>query len=212
MMYHIIIFMSIVLVTTESYSMNKIRKTKLIKHHKKNNNLYHSLAGELLFTHHIINKNILLPEIAWQIAHWSSLLKRKDFENKKEPFIEKWHDFRIPIENCYFLTQKQIILTQKIVMSIPIQTAVDDGILVSNEIFYRLSSEREYKLFLTLPIQLRKCLSKKPLSLMQPSKYPFDDVCIFSCPDCNNLRINRDKVILVKNKYKPILPEEIKKH
>lgn len=212
MAYRIIIFMSIILITAESHSMNKVRKTKSVKRYKKDNNRYHSLSEELLVTQRIIDKKILLPEIAWHVMSYSLLLTHKRFENRQEPFIEKWHDFRIPISCCHFLTQKQMALTRNIIMSVPIQQTECDGIIMSNEIFYRLSSERKYKLFLTLPIQLRRCLSKKPLSLMQPSQYPFDDACLFLCSDCNNIRINQDKVIIVKNKYKPLLPEEIRKH
>ena len=189
------------------------------KKHKKSSAMQwgNSIITSFMCIQKICAENKILPEIMNHIKWYSVALKEKDFLNTSELCLYNWHDFRIPANYHYFLTLQQIHLMQDLLTSSPYSGSYDN----IRQIHYILKSKKDYQLFITLPIELRKCLTLMPESEINLQKQilPLERSLI--------TKINVNQTIEVKyktkkpitisqtqfpgSKPKPILPEEDKK-
>jgi hypothetical protein len=116
-----------------------------------------------------INKHITQYHIALKNNYLLSLLKNKN------PTLVKWCDAHIPLNYYHLLNNTQIQLLQEMFRpsySHPtpqLQCSLRQRRNNMDEHHYFLQSEEDYQLFLTLPIEIRKCLTKAPNSLTDRS-------------------------------------------
>jgi hypothetical protein len=130
------------------------------------------LIQEICYKNNIprdINKYITQYHIALRNNHLLSLLKNG------HSFMLAWNNAHIPINYYHLLNNTQIQLLQEIFQS-PSKTPIYLPQYWRRqkrnlEDHYFLQSEKEYQLFLTLPIELRKCLTKAPHSLIYWKTY-----------------------------------------
>jgi hypothetical protein len=177
--------------------MEIIKKNK--KEHKLNDN--DSIIKELLFAHTITQKKILPKEITQQIILNCVELIHKDIDNLpnitsnhrkfKKSFKETWFASDTPIIDYYFTTTQQKELMKKILETEA--TCIGQKITVD----YFLDSPKEYKLFLTLPLNLRKnltLLSQYLKNSVIKTRYS-DGVLVI---EAQSSYINADKTIQVR--------------
>lgn len=112
----------------------------------------------------------------------------KNFKNSM--LLQVWNDFNIPTDYYNSLPLEQMTLMKQLLFS---ATCADENKPISqkNEMFFRLKSEKKYKLFLTLPQELRKQLTFLSTSEKEKQKEFFN---------INNPQMNHKNLILVKNK------------
>lgn len=215
---HILILMITILTSNSLNPMHKATHRKLKENKKSSyNNL---ITKEFLFAKTIRNNNILSTTIICIILNYSRLLRDKDFRDSTAAYAEQWRDFRIPTLYHHILSSKQMNLIQNLLTSEHFEgySPIDFSkeliqIYRPYEMHYCLKSKKDYKLFLTLPIELRQCLTQLP-----SSKTDYNIII----PE----NINPNKTILVKSimakitketdftgyKAKLIVPEEKEKH
>lgn len=207
-MFYVFLLISTILMTNSLNSMEIIKRNKAQKKHT----LDDSINKELLFVHAITDKEVLPSEITKKIIlPYCAALKNKEFEERSETFKETWFKNSLITRDYYFLTSQQKELMYKII------TTRFEGL---TRIEYCLDSTKEYKLFLKLPIELRKNLT------LVPNSIKFRQILLPG----SSLYINPDKTIQVRttgqkimvmviaNHYycddsipKSIIPEEIEK-
>ena len=152
--------------------------------HKNKHILYQRTTKELFFIHQIIKTKNIPYDIANQILRYNILLGNKDFE-EKFPYIQKWHDFSIPLTYHHFLTHKQIALMAKVFEYYSFNNTKSLTYFpackrVTHRYFLR--SSHDYKQFLKLPIELRQYLIQLPLSSQQQlSNFYPASVCDYIC-------------------------------
>jgi hypothetical protein len=220
MLYRISIIFIVTAIATSLHSMNEATlvnksRTYSTKNLIKQLPVTHSLIEELRFAHHIVHKKSIPKEIANHIVLYSAVLKNQDFENKVDPFVYQWHQFKIPPSYSYFLNQKQYYLIKSLITSEPLEkkTFIKNQV-IHLELYYTLPSKKDYKLFLTIPIELRRRLCYKPLRFLSSELHEYDETCVLKehCYICNRTKINNGKKIKVKRKhsceYKYIVPED----
>jgi hypothetical protein len=209
MTYRILIFLSLLCITNASQPMEIVKKLIPRKHNNDD-----SINKELLFAHTIANNGILPREITKYIISYCAALKNKEFEYS--PLKFQWFKNSVITCDYYFLTSQQKDLMNKLYISRCVGYAP-----TSPEVSYFLDSTKEYKLFLTLPIELRK-----HVTLVS------DDIKSCYTSPISSLYINQNKTIQVKTTAaklasiggktlqgshfyesipKPIIPEEIEK-
>jgi hypothetical protein len=154
MTYRILIFMSILFINNSSQSMEIIKNKIYKKKHKPTFNLY---PHEFFFTQKMIETHNLPQEIITQIRQYCLLARHKNFKNNFTR-IDKWQDFLIPTKYQYLLSPQHKTILENLFKTKPIEYSD------STNIYYVLPSKRIYKKFLTLPIEIRRCLVKLPQS------------------------------------------------
>ena len=169
-----------------SHGMEKTEQTKKKKH------CHHPLYEWMLFCYK--NKKIFPQEILYYLFSYYVNLTNKNLEKSTDPFIQKWQDYRIPQKYYYTLSSKQLTLLDELFDSqsmghtpsndiyyklSPKQHHLLDelfdsqsmGYIPSNNIYvpkidFFLKSEKKYKYFLSLPQEVRKCLTFLPQSII----------------------------------------------
>jgi hypothetical protein len=112
-----------------------------------------------------MNENGIPKDITNHILAYSMQLKNENFITNF-PHLNEWYDFCIPVQYQYVLTSEQLNTLGNVFVNQPRQhrfTSLERRF--SQEIIgnmYRLQSEKDYKLFLQLPIEVRTCLTKLP--------------------------------------------------
>ena len=147
MTYRILIFLSMLCITNASQPMEIVKKLIPRKHNNDD-----SINKELLFAHTIANNGILPREITKYIISYCAALKNKEF--KYSPVKFQWFKNSVITCDYYFLTSQQKDLMNKLYISRCVGYAP-----TGPEVNYFLDSTKEYKLFLTLPIELRRHLT-----------------------------------------------------
>lgn len=141
-----IIFINILFITNLLSSMETLKN--IINYNKHINVNQTTIA--MLFAY---NQQKTLPkDITNHILHYYVDLKYKDFTDKSPSFKSKWFENSNISKDYFYLTTKQIKIMTELINT--------EHLLLTthHEIFYFLSSTKQYKLFLTLPISLRKQL------------------------------------------------------
>jgi len=141
-----IIFINVLLITNLLSSMEILKNIiKYNKHIKVN-----QTTIATLFAYN--QQEILCKDVTNHILHYYIDLKYKDFINNKPSFKSKWFENSNISIDYFYLTEKQINIMQKLIDTERSLFRAD------HEVYYFLSSTKEYKLFLTLPLSLRKQL------------------------------------------------------
>lgn len=190
---------------TSLCTINSLHGMQLFKNRKQTKTEPSQTIYKKIFLTRIIGKNYTLPqEIVSEIVQYAPLLRKKDFD-KNFIHIHQWDDFRIPLLYQYLLTPEQTNIMTQLFEYDPGSCHYENRY----RMHYSLDSKKDYKLFLTLPIEVRRCLTKLPQSAQM---YLLSNS--LANPDDN---INRDKTIRVGTcldgiKPKLIIPEEKIKH
>lgn len=206
-MFYVLLFISTIFMTSSLNAMEIIKKNKVHKKHT----LDDSINKELLFVHAITDKKFLSNEITKKIIlPYCAALKNKEFEDRSETFKETWFKDSLITRDYYFLTSQQKELMYKIITT---------RFEALNQIDYYLDSTKEYKLFLKLPIELRKNLTLLPNSI-KSSLILLPGSSLYSNPDKTiqvKTTFNTVMIMAIANRYyddgipKPIIPEENEK-
>jgi hypothetical protein len=189
-----------------SQSMNILKKINLINHNDDKNT---SIITKEFFTTHRLFANTLLNDMVPLIRQYSILLKYKDLETNK-PFAKKWDDFSIPIKYYPLLTIKQITVLESMFTSLPF---VMFGRRKLPEVHYILESDKQYKKFITLPIELREYLTLLPKSVLEEQLQPHSLISINQKETIEVKRPMIADIIPNQNEFygsvpKPIIPEK----
>lgn len=156
---------------------------------------------------------ILPPELIDKILTYSIQLRDRDFINNTD-YTHRWCDFRIPLFYHHILAPQQINLMQHLLTAqhlIKVNYINDphsNGEIVHKELYYTLESKKDYKLFLTLPKNIRICLAQTPLSTLEEinrfnQHAAMDVYCTLKA--LHNPQINGNKAILVPSIKKAII-------
>jgi hypothetical protein len=146
-----VIFLITFLISSSLHCMEIIKK-QIRKKDNANNN-YFSITNELLFTHTMHTKNIIPRDVTKLIEKYCTEIRMKEFIRNERLLLRQWNDCRIPPVYLFFLTHKQMNLIQELLIK------RNCYIVQNDEKYHVLESKKEYKLFLTLPITLRRCLT-----------------------------------------------------
>jgi hypothetical protein len=223
---HTLIFCSIVFITKVTNAMEIIKKNnkftkvkhqllqlivpkekKLPKTTYQQHNSYHPITNELLFTHTMHKRNIFPRDITQQIIWYCAVVRFQELIENKKLFWDQWNDFRIPLMHLFFLTQEQMHLMPKLFNSIRYGLSMTQDV----EMYHVLESKIDYKLFLTLPIELRQCLTLLPRAEIHiKSALNLESESLDSDTPID---INENRTIQVKNNkhgstLRSIVPEE----
>src|SRR6266404_372375 len=134
---------------------------------KRKNNIFLFLKkckqeGSFVKIHVLIFCSILFVT---NTAHSMKIVKKNSDDNFKNNLtcINQWNALGIPTEYQKLLSPEQTNILEKIFKTKPLFFTGDIGCYHG---YYLLSSSKDYKKFLTLPIKLRQCLINAP----QPHK------------------------------------------
>lgn len=173
---------------------------KAKKEHTKNS-YPHTITNELFFARNINKQNSMPKDILVYILHYSIALKNRDFQNSTDPLVAAWNDFQIPTSYYHVLKPKQKALLIELLTSTPLKNydVISHRTYRSYQpkLYLTLKSKKDYALFLTLPIEVRRCLRLLPLSERQLLAH--EGIAIIS--------INHKLTIQVKNKSAKISNE-----
>jgi hypothetical protein len=153
MLSRIAIFASILFITHSSHAMEIVKK----------NYWGNDIVTQFIFTQKVCDKNQLPLEMTRHIKNYNIALKNKEFQNSS--LLSQWENCRIPSKNHYYLTPEQMNLVQEIFEK-PYKLQSDliyhNGRIIIGRItyYYSLNSNKDYTLFLTLPVTLRTCLTE----------------------------------------------------
>ena len=161
-MIYALLFISTIFMTSSLNTMEIIKNNKNKKVHTEKNCWGNDIVTQLILTQRVCDKNKLPQEIITQIHAYNFLLKHKHFANNFT-CINQWNDFLIPTKYHYLLSPQQINILETLFKTKPCIFDSWDGYGVSGYMYF-LPSKKDYKKFLTLPIELRKCLVKLPQS------------------------------------------------
>jgi hypothetical protein len=147
---------------------NALHSMEIITQNKdtKKNSPY-PINQKLLLVKKVYTKNNLPKDVINYIQQYSIALNNRDFQNSTDKFIIQWNDFRIPTIYYLLLTPKHISLLKELLTAQPYEHQIHTLRSYGPETIefeYYLKSKKDYKLFLTLPIELRKCLALLPSS------------------------------------------------
>lgn len=193
-----LLFMTTLFITSASYSMKIIKKINRIKTKNFLQQKYiHPIITDFLVTQRMLNSNILPKEITTQIQQLCIRLRDNDFENNFL-YFDIWNDFNIPRHYHWHLTSQQTHCLQQYFMYEPSLIACHQEKRIA--MHYSLNSKEDYKIFKTIPIEIRRCLTKLPQSKQGIDGY-------------TNTDINEYKILRVGDCYKGIkgkfiIPEE----
>lgn len=184
--------------TSSLNSMEVIKKPKNKKTHNKKihdpNEYLHTTIQKFWLIHQIGN----FPKEITNLIQPYEIPTNKNFEQDFR-HVDVWRDFRIPLFYYYLLQSSQIKIIEKLFTSEPSWIPYQERVAIH----YSLPSKEDYKEFLTLPIELRRYLTKLPQSAQ--NKLKLDGR---TNPDNN---INEHKIIRIRQKTtkpKLIIPEE----
>jgi len=156
-----LIFMSILFITSPLNCMEIIKKNIYKKKHKPTFNGY---PYEFFYTQKMITTHNLPKDIVAQIDQYCLLLRHEDFKNNFT-CMDQWQDLLIPTKYQYFLSSQHINILECLFKTKPIKY---NNINTNRYYYYYvLPSKRIYKRFLTLPIEIRRCLVKLPQSKIE---------------------------------------------
>lgn len=208
MKYYGLILFIITSITNPSHCMEIIKKNKHRKLHSTKNYWVNPIIVQSMLTQRICDPYKLPTEIVKHITSYNIALKNNTFENNTNPFATKWNDFRIPTSYIFILTSEQMSLIQELLTSTPHRTTCVHG---QCTLEYALKSKKDYALFLTIPLELRKCLTLLPKSEVKKYTNTYLPLKLKKClalaaqpetedySDILPCHINAGKTILVKN-------------
>ena len=195
------LFICTILMTSSLNSM------EIVKKHTQHSQSF----KRYLLTQKICKKESFPKEIGYYIIHYYLALKNNHLLGllkKEDLFMVAWDNVHIPINYYHLLTYIQIELIKEILSYRPpcVQYChkcdkykLDKRDYRLCEKDYFLESKKDYQLFLTLPIELRKCLAQAPKSLIswaielqEDPRYNYKDIIIPKA-------INAFQVIQVKS-------------
>jgi hypothetical protein len=190
--------LQIMALTATLLTFNSIQSMNFIQKNIKKNSAKKDDSPSikrLFYIQLIGTKNNLPNEIVTLLQQYTFQLNNKLFE-QNFAHIAIWHSFCIPISYHQLLTTPQIRIIEELFQQNPLVRHKKKV-----ELYYILNSQKDYQTFLTLPIEVRKQLTKMPNS--EPSKTSY-----FNPSD----NINSNKIIFIKKKsgYQSqlIIPEE----
>jgi hypothetical protein len=214
-MFYALIFISTIFITSSLNSMEITQYSKDITKHTTANFPY-PINQKLLLVQQIYQQNNLPRDVINHIQQYSIAL---DLQNSTDQFRIKWNDFRIPTIYYPFLTPKQKTLLTELLTSEPYwhKNYLLPCDLDTIEFEYYLKSKKDYELFLTLPIDLRKCLALLPSSArnmlavsstqkINPKINPTQIICVGTTLN-GKMQKGLDFWYYDHHKY-PIIPEE----
>lgn len=197
-----ILFCSLLCITISSYSMEIIKKRKKHKPHKEQKNTFrHPIITDFLVTQKMLNDKQLHPDITTQMRQLCIQLRNKTFEDN---FLSlyTWDDFAIPRYYHYYLTPQQTECLDYFMYYKPSQIPYPEEKRIA--MHYSLDTKEDYKIFITIPIEIRRYLTKKPKSKQGQRGDTSTDV--------NEYKILRVGMSAGGTKGKFIIPEEKVKH
>jgi hypothetical protein len=192
--------------------MEIVKKHKNQKNHTKPSP---TLKKYLLIQEICQNKNIPKEINHYIIQHYIDL-RNQDLLNllkDENPTMIAWDNVHIPINYYHLLTSIQIELINEFLLSRPRgqlnrprdQQRYRYTKYNSFEYHYFLQSKKDYQLFLTLPIELRKCLAQPAKSLINITiAHQEDHRHIYSKDMTIPKVINEFQVIQVKSEFTTI--------
>lgn len=193
-------FIRTLMYTSALFTSTALHSMETVTNNKNTYKQYYDdcpINKELLFAHTMRKNNILPHDVANYLIQYCLLLRNNDFYNNTEPFIVQWKDFCIPPYYYHTLRPQHIVLIKELLSKQPFSTRFGCG---QCELHYPLQSHKDYKLFLDLPIELRRCLTKLPESEIKKINP------LRSCylpPDFQiDITINETKTILVRSRSK----------
>ena len=150
------------------------------KHKKKSEK---TIITELLSIQAIARKNKWPEEVIKQIIHCNLSIHEKHYI-QNFPYIDyHWCNFSIPTQYKYLLTTKQITLLEELLPTQPkSRYPISFDPYYDNYIGpeYCLQSKQDYETFLSIPAEVRQCLTKMPKSAKpekEPRYYIQDNYC-----------------------------------
>jgi len=151
-MFYVLIFISVFVATSSLQSMEIIKKVLL-----KNKKYCNPIIENNIVVNKISKKYNLPQEIIFFIKKLSELSRNKDFE-QAFPRIKEWKNFSIPLTYHQLLSSKQIDVVKTLFSKAIHLTPCRGQIFM----MYDLDSNQQYKVFTTIPIAFRLCLTKPP--------------------------------------------------
>lgn len=182
-----LIFLSMLLTTHISQTMEVTKKNKNKKHRSTKNYWGNPIITQFILTQRICDKYKLIKEITENIKHYNIALKKNTFEKNPGSFRAEWGNFYIPEIYHYHLTSQQMNLLQELLTSTRNRNWNPE-----QGIYYTLESHTYYPLFKTIPMAIRIQLSLLPhteRTVQEHLQYP---------GTITNLKINNNQTILVK--------------
>jgi hypothetical protein len=172
-MRYALLFISTILMTSSLNAMEIIKKRKNQKKYKQHS----QTLKRYLLIQKICQRDNAPEEIGHYIIQYYIALSNNDLLERLNlnlnRFMVLWDDAHIPINYYHLLTNTQLVLMSEILSYRPpcLQhyskrkkyKLYKRGLYEGD---YFLQSEKDYQLFLTLPIELRKCLAQAPKSLI----------------------------------------------
>lgn len=162
-------------------SMEIIKKEKNQKKYTKPNKFKkytkpNKFFEKYLLTQKICEQKSVPKEIQYYIMQYHIALKNNDLLRllkKENPTMVAWDNAHIPINYYHLLNSTQIgfitdilLSPQRIYLYHPLPQCKARKKHLPCSLDYFLQSEKDYEFFLTLPIDLRKCLAQAPKSLI----------------------------------------------
>jgi hypothetical protein len=138
-----------------------------------------SIITDFIFTEKIATEYRLPAEIAPQIQQLCIQIRKDDVKYNRHPYNNNvgrpaWKDFGIPKCYLYYLTSEQGDCLQKYFESYIIHNHNKEKERV--EMIYVLESKEDYKVFKTIPIQIRRYLTKIPKTSYEGFGYSHTDI------------------------------------
>jgi len=189
-------------IITSSHAMEIIKRVKKHKPRKEQKNTFrHPIITDFLVTQRMLNDKQLLPDITTQIRQLCIQLRNKTFEDN---FIslDVWDDFAIPRYYHYYLTPQQTECLELFLYHPPARIPHPEEKRIA--MHYSLNDKKEYNIFKTIPIEIRRYLTKLPQSVQ--GKYGYTNT------DINEYKIVRVGSSASSTQGKFIIPEEKVKH
>lgn len=164
-MFYALIFIATICLNNSLNSMELFKKKKSAQKTTKSNHC-HSIINDIFFIKNICHNYVIAQDIGDSIQQYSLLLRKKYFEQNFSSLYH-WNDFRIPLAYQYLLTPSQIKILQTLFTEQPFTTRFGYS---QCSMQHHLPSTKAYNEFLTLPIELRRCLTKLPISEINKQK------------------------------------------
>ena len=212
-MLYALIFISTILMTDSLNAMVIIKKRK----NQKQYNQHSQTFKKYLLIQKICQRDNAPKEIVHYIIHYYITLRNNRLLKKVDRFMFLWDDAHIPINYYHLLNNTQLVLMSEILSYRPpcveYYSKRKKYKLYKRGFYerdYFLQSEKDYQLFLTLPIELRKRLAQAPKSLINDAialQENYWALRLQEDPHDNDYKditipkvINASQVIQVKNK------------
>jgi len=179
---------------------------KITKKHKTNENkqtiCHHPIITDFLIIQEINDMYSIPKELTIVMQQYCMQIRDQNFKDNF-PYVDLWNDFQIPLHYHYYLTPEQIESLQEYFKYEPsnIPYLREDRLAKH----YSLTTKKDYKTFITIPIEIRRYLTQLPQSVQKKKQFNF-----------TNTDINEYKIVHVGTNYtgtkgKYIIPEEVTK-